>query len=186
VLARIARRARAHDLNVPLGRSAPAATATGRVLDDRHKDDALRAARDRVVAGTACGCAPASERRVSMESLVVLSDVHLGSDVGLPGAPPPPRSPQIDDDLCHLLDHYRARPPEGERCAVSSRSARSDFGIGSSRKARVDMRWRTASVTVIHDPRLARAVSGRKLSNHMTICSFDRPHGKRRRSIIRH
>ncbi len=50
-----------------------------------------------------------------MESLVVLSDVHLGSDVGLPGAPPPPRSPQIDDDLCHLLDHYRARPPEGER-----------------------------------------------------------------------
>jgi UDP-2,3-diacylglucosamine pyrophosphatase LpxH len=50
-----------------------------------------------------------------MESLVVLSDVHLGSDLGLPDAPPPPRSPAIDADLCRLLDHYRATKPAGER-----------------------------------------------------------------------
>jgi UDP-2,3-diacylglucosamine pyrophosphatase LpxH len=50
-----------------------------------------------------------------MESLVVLSDVHLGSDLGLPDAPPPARSPDIDADLCRLLDHYRTTKPAGER-----------------------------------------------------------------------
>ncbi len=50
-----------------------------------------------------------------MESLVVLSDVHLGSDLGVPGAVAPARSVQIDDDLCRLIDHYRSTEPNGER-----------------------------------------------------------------------
>ncbi len=45
------------------------------------------------------------------ESLLVLSDVHLGSDLG-PGAR---RSPAIDRDLVRLIDHYRVAPPSGDR-----------------------------------------------------------------------
>jgi len=50
-----------------------------------------------------------------MESLVVLSDVHLGSDLGVPEALPPARSAAIDDDLCRLIDHYRTSRPSGSR-----------------------------------------------------------------------
>jgi len=50
-----------------------------------------------------------------MESLVVLSDVHLGSDLGLPEALPPARSAAIDDDLCRLIEHYRTSRPSGSR-----------------------------------------------------------------------
>ncbi|HEY8430914.1 MAG TPA: hypothetical protein VIL20_21190, partial [Sandaracinaceae bacterium] len=42
------------------------------------------------------------------ESLIVLSDVHLGSDLGAPrGA----REKAIDRELARLLDHYRESPP---------------------------------------------------------------------------
>jgi len=51
----------------------------------------------------------------SHRNLLVLSDVHLGSDIG--GSPerrPPARSRSVDEDLCSLLDHYReARPEDG-------------------------------------------------------------------------
>jgi UDP-2,3-diacylglucosamine pyrophosphatase LpxH len=50
-----------------------------------------------------------------VQNLLVLSDMHLGSDIGdSPGAPPPPRSRSVDDDLCALLDHYRATRVDGE------------------------------------------------------------------------
>src|SRR6266536_1974103 len=42
------------------------------------------------------------------QSLLVLSDMHLGSDIVDRAAPrPPARSQSVDDDLCALLDHYR-------------------------------------------------------------------------------
>ncbi len=45
----------------------------------------------------------------SLESLIVLSDVHLGSDlVSTQGRK---RSREIDDDLTRLIDHYRQHPP---------------------------------------------------------------------------
>lgn len=45
------------------------------------------------------------------ESLIVLSDVHLGSD--LVAYPPdgPARSRETDVDLTRLVDHYRGKPP---------------------------------------------------------------------------
>ncbi len=46
------------------------------------------------------------------ESLLVLSDVHLGSDLN---ACARKRSPTIDRDLIRLIDHYRAQPPAGDR-----------------------------------------------------------------------
>jgi UDP-2,3-diacylglucosamine pyrophosphatase LpxH len=46
------------------------------------------------------------------ESLIVLSDVHLGSDLTGGG---PLRSRGIDLDLVHLLGHYRAQKPTGDR-----------------------------------------------------------------------
>src|ERR1043165_5655967 len=48
-------------------------------------------------------------------NLLVLSDLHLGSDIGdALGGPPPARSRSVDDDLCALLDHYRVRRVDGE------------------------------------------------------------------------
>ena len=47
------------------------------------------------------------------ESLLVLSDVHLGADL-VSYAPPgitPPRTKEVDEDLVRLLEHYRTRPP---------------------------------------------------------------------------
>lgn len=51
--------------------------------------------------------------RPELESLIVLSDVHLGADL-VSYAPPgatPPRTREVDDDLVRLLDHYRCAPP---------------------------------------------------------------------------
>jgi UDP-2,3-diacylglucosamine pyrophosphatase LpxH len=48
------------------------------------------------------------------ESLLVLSDVHLGSDLNDRG-PRVPRSVAIDRDLVALLAHYRAASPDGKR-----------------------------------------------------------------------
>lgn len=48
-------------------------------------------------------------------NLLVISDLHLGSDIGgAPGAPPPARSRSVDDDLCALLDYYREHGVDGE------------------------------------------------------------------------
>ncbi len=46
------------------------------------------------------------------ESLIVLSDVHLGSDLNEGG---PRRSPNIDRDLVRLVEHYREQKPTGQR-----------------------------------------------------------------------
>jgi len=47
--------------------------------------------------------------------LLVLSDVHLGSDIHDGDAPRPRRSAEIDRDLIRLLTHYRAQSPSGGR-----------------------------------------------------------------------
>jgi len=48
-----------------------------------------------------------------MESLLVLSDVHLGSDLNDVGEPIR-RSRSVDDDLVRLLAHYqKTGPPKG-------------------------------------------------------------------------
>lgn len=46
------------------------------------------------------------------ESLIVLSDVHLGSDLNDGG---PKRSSRIDADLVRLVEHYREQEPAGRR-----------------------------------------------------------------------
>src|SRR5438105_9730352 len=48
-------------------------------------------------------------------SLLVLSDMHLGSDIA-EGAMfrPPARSESVDDDLRALLDHYREARSHGD------------------------------------------------------------------------
>jgi UDP-2,3-diacylglucosamine pyrophosphatase LpxH len=49
------------------------------------------------------------------ESLIVLSDVHLGSDLVSHAAGARRRSKAIDRDLTRLIDHYRTRPPRRGR-----------------------------------------------------------------------
>lgn len=49
------------------------------------------------------------------ESLLVLSDVHLGSDIADGGRNLVRRSRAVDDDLASLLMHYRAHPRPGSR-----------------------------------------------------------------------
>lgn len=52
------------------------------------------------------------------ESLLVFSDVHLGSDLVDMGENRVARSIEIDRDLIRLLEHYRARAPQGRRWRV--------------------------------------------------------------------
>ncbi|MFO0548602.1 MAG: metallophosphoesterase [Polyangiaceae bacterium] len=49
------------------------------------------------------------------ESLLVLSDVHLGSDINDLTPHGARRSAEVDRDLVGLLDHYRRTPAEGRR-----------------------------------------------------------------------
>ncbi len=58
-----------------------------------------------------------SESSPVRESLLVLSDVHLGSDLHDQARTTGfgRRSKQVDDDLVMLLHHYRKTPPLGER-----------------------------------------------------------------------
>src|SRR3989442_12814687 len=54
------------------------------------------------------------------ESLLVLSDIHLGSDIN-DRAPPggaPRRSKRIDADLIDLLRHYARTPPSADRWRI--------------------------------------------------------------------
>ncbi|MBN9159551.1 MAG: hypothetical protein J0I07_01195, partial [Myxococcales bacterium] len=51
---------------------------------------------------------------VATESLLVFSDVHLGSDLNDSG-PSVPRSARIDRDLAALLAHYRTLSPPADR-----------------------------------------------------------------------
>jgi UDP-2,3-diacylglucosamine pyrophosphatase LpxH len=49
------------------------------------------------------------------ESFLVLSDVHLGSDLDDGEVHAPRRSSQVDRDLVALIRYYRALPPKGDR-----------------------------------------------------------------------
>ncbi len=51
------------------------------------------------------------------ESILVFSDVHLGSDLNDSG-PVVPRSPSIDRDLAGMIAHYRAQKPPADRWRV--------------------------------------------------------------------
>ena len=51
------------------------------------------------------------------ESILVFSDVHLGSDLNDSG-PVVPRSPSVDRDLAGMLAHYRAQKPPADRWRV--------------------------------------------------------------------
>jgi UDP-2,3-diacylglucosamine pyrophosphatase LpxH len=58
-----------------------------------------------------------TEQRSRRESLLVLSDVHLGSDLNEQAQTTGfgRRSKRVDRDLAMLLRHYRGTPPQGER-----------------------------------------------------------------------
>lgn len=49
------------------------------------------------------------------ESLLILSDVHLGNDLNDITPDAARRSARVDDDLAKLLDHYRRARPSGRR-----------------------------------------------------------------------
>jgi UDP-2,3-diacylglucosamine pyrophosphatase LpxH len=51
------------------------------------------------------------------ESILVFSDVHLGSDLNDAG-PVVPRSPSVDRDLSGMVAHYRAQKPPADRWRV--------------------------------------------------------------------
>ncbi|MDF2695573.1 MAG: hypothetical protein K0S65_3956 [Labilithrix sp.] len=68
------------------------------------------------------------------ESLLVFSDVHLGSDLNDSG-PSVPRSASIDRDLAALLAHYRAAPPPADRWRLIIAGDFVDF-VGMSIDAR--------------------------------------------------
>jgi hypothetical protein len=52
------------------------------------------------------------------ESLLVFSDVHLGSDIQDGAANPAHRSESVDRDLVRLLAHYRAQRPPADRWRI--------------------------------------------------------------------
>lgn len=52
------------------------------------------------------------------ESLIVFSDVHLGSDIHDGSAPRARRSAEIDRDLVQLIEHYRKRSPAADRWRI--------------------------------------------------------------------
>jgi UDP-2,3-diacylglucosamine pyrophosphatase LpxH len=52
------------------------------------------------------------------ESLLVFSDVHLGSDIQDGAANPAHRSESVDRDLVRLLAHYRAQKPPADRWRI--------------------------------------------------------------------
>lgn len=52
------------------------------------------------------------------ESLLVFSDVHLGSDLDDSGHNVVRRSPAIDRDLVSFLSHYRGQQPSGDRWRI--------------------------------------------------------------------
>jgi UDP-2,3-diacylglucosamine pyrophosphatase LpxH len=54
-------------------------------------------------------------QRAFDESLLILSDVHLGNDLNDLSKSPARRSQRVDLDLASLLDHYRRTPPSGRR-----------------------------------------------------------------------
>jgi UDP-2,3-diacylglucosamine pyrophosphatase LpxH len=72
--------------------------------------------------------------RAPTESLLVLSDVHLGSDLNDSG-PSVPRSTLIDSDLAQLIAHYRKTSPPADRWRLVLAGDFVDF-VGMSIDAR--------------------------------------------------
>lgn len=58
------------------------------------------------------------EQHSPSESLLVFSDVHLGSDLNDGPGTTPRRTPGIDRDLCALVGHYRAVRPNADRWRI--------------------------------------------------------------------
>ena len=81
---------------------------------ERATDAAERAGNTAQRPADATQRAASSQER---ESLLVVSDVHLGSDLNdlLPADAVLKRSRAIDEDLVALLHHYRGTPPRGSR-----------------------------------------------------------------------
>lgn len=77
------------------------------------------------------------------ESILVFSDVHLGSDLNDAG-PRVPRSPSVDRDLARMLAHYRAEgPPAADRWRIVIAGDFIDF-VGMSVDPRHDEPLETA------------------------------------------
>ena len=63
------------------------------------------------------------------ESLLILSDVHLGNDLNDLMRDGARRSTRVDADLASLLSHYRRAPASGRRCFCSVRDEFYDGGL---------------------------------------------------------
>ncbi len=74
---------------------------------------------------------------IPSESLLVFSDVHLGSDLNDHPLPGIRRSPTIDSDLVALLAHYRLVPPKASRWRIVVAGDFIDF-IGMAIRPRED------------------------------------------------
>jgi hypothetical protein len=71
------------------------------------------------------------------ESLLILSDVHLGNDLNDLARDGARRSQRVDADLANLLGHYQKRPPAGRRWRLIIAGDFIDF-IGMAILPRVD------------------------------------------------
>jgi len=92
--------------------------------------------------------------RTVNESLLVFSDVHLGSDLNDSG-PSVPRSAAIDRDLAALLEHYRKTPPPADRWRLVIAGDFVDF-VGMS----IDPREGDELVTELTDAERAFGLGG--------------------------
>lgn len=95
-----------------------------------------------------------SAAAIFTESLLVLSDVHLGSDIADGGRNLVQRSRSIDHDLVQLLEHYRTRPPPGVRWRLVIAGDFIDF-IGMT--VRADARMTTPLTAEEHSHGLGSA-----------------------------
>jgi UDP-2,3-diacylglucosamine pyrophosphatase LpxH len=84
-----------------------------------------------------------SPERFPTESLLVFSDVHLGSDIQDGAARRSRRSSEVDRDLVRLLMHYRAQPPTADRWRIVIAGDFIDF-IGMTIAPREDDALETA------------------------------------------
>ena len=107
---------------------------------------------------------------MTTESLLVFSDVHLGSDLNDSG-PSVPRSAAIDRDLAALLEHYRRTPPPADRWRLVVAGDFVDF-VGMS----IDPREGDELVTELTDAERAFGLGGAE--DHVRL--------KLRRAAARH
>ena len=128
-----------------------------------------RALREQVSIGQHAESGPGLAPRPDMDSLLVLSDVHLGSDLNDFGHPIR-RSRSVDDDLVKLITHYRAVVPptdhwhlvvagdfidfvgmavraEGADLATERNDEEREHGLGNAvDHVRVKLRWSSSAI----------------------------------------